>query len=248
MSSSTVDEKRAIISADDAVLSQIGAMIQQVEADPSLELEARLGQMDDSNRFHPGVTRAHMDQLIRGLDMLLHEDVAQEHIGTRDSAWEEEENYYYTHGKRALRTRVVFDAKNVRIVPHTIEKTTLQSIVLKTHVMDVRVSLAREQPVLNPPHVTATRHVRIKQRRSFQFRKSPFTLDCGMVWSGVTKTDVERCQQEIEPIFEVECELDRERLGLWTSKYGDDRCKMARSFLYKVSDMMMTTGVRFCQK
>ena len=142
-----------------------------------------------------------------------------------------------------MRTRVTFDGE--RAVPHTIEKTIVDSIVLKTHLIDVRISLAREKPVKMPPPIVDTHHMRIKQKRTFELRQSPFVIECGMVWSGVDKTSAEARQSNTEPVFEVECEVMHDTLDAWSVRHKHNNSRMARSFLYKISDMMLSTGIAF---
>lgn len=230
-----------IASAPDAVVDAIASMIRTCMSDPTYELEARLGKYAHS-KFVPGVSREHMDALVRSLEMLRADAAATGTVTSSHDTWEEEENYYFDAGKRRVRTRVTFEEVTT---PVTIEKVVVESIVLKTHLIDVRISLSREIPVPNPPAIVNTSHMRIKQRRSFAMVGRPYVIECAMIWSGQTKVEAETSQSTSEPLFEVECEFSNAPPEQWAAKYGNDTRAMATSLLYKVADIMMSTGISF---
>ena len=125
----------------------------------------------------------------------------------------------------------------------TVHKVVLDSLLLRTRVMDVRVALARETPVADPVALVPTTHVRIKQRRTFVAGRSPFAFDCSFVWSGPTRTLAEMAQVSAEPVFEVECELQPDGRAEWLRARGPRRA--ARSLLTKAANAMRSTGVFF---
>lgn len=218
-------------------------MISQCAIDPTLELEARLGRVVQG-RFCPGVTRSHMDKLVKSLVTLCASDPTS--LTAVHDTWREEENYYFEHAGVRMRTRVDFvDDKSFGIHSQTIQKTVIDSLLLKTHTVDVRIALARETKVRDPPPIVDTTHVRVKQVRRFRVERSPVWIDCTMQWNGTTRTDAERQQMTSDPCFEIECELRNTDVAAWMARHGGKGHKVARSFLFKVADIMMLTGVHF---
>ena len=236
---------RQVATASAEVLARLEAMIVEALADDTLELEARIGRVSGT-AFAPGVTRQHMDAIVRGLDLLC-EQRPDRMCAADVGQWREHEDYHFAADGRRMRTRVTYDGDAVRICADTVEKVTLRQVVLKTHVLDVRIALSRETRVERPPAVVRTSHVRIKQRRTFQAVGAPFVFDCSMVWSGETHARAERKQSEEEPTFEIECELVGKGAAAqaWRARHGARAHRMAQSLLYKVADMMMATGLEF---
>lgn len=233
----------ATISAD--ARESIGRMLARALDDPSLELEARLGQWSDGS-FLPGVSRDHMDQLVRLLD-------GCSGVEPNAMGWVEEDNYIFRHNGTRHRTRVRYDYNDLKLSSHTIVKTTLEALVLRTRVMDVRIALSQETTVASRdlPVATTTEHARIKQLRSYHVCRSPFRIDCGMVWSGTTRSDAELCQRGGAPVYEVECELapHDDARAQWKRRYtngsGYRVAALVDSFVYKLSDLMFTPGIHF---
>ena len=204
---------------------------------------ARIGTWTDG-RFVPGVTREHLGRLVQGLDA--NPAVACEQA---DGAWDESEDYHYFVDDKRLRTRVSFDAEGMRMATATVRKTTLETVVLRTHALDVRVALAEERPVDAPAVAVPTQHVRIKQRKRYRAGASPFVVDCSTVWSGRTRTAAEQLQGRADGVFEVECEFaPPPDPADWASKYPDTTTgarRLARSLVHKVAGLMMTPKVHF---
>ena len=232
-----------IANTDEETIGILMEMIQQCASNPCYELEARLGHLNDNGTFIPGVARSHMDQLIRGMDILVARETNE--MKTECDEWIEEENYYFTNNQRKMRSRVSFDAQQLRINTTTIEKTIIKSIILKSHVMDVRICLSKENVVASVPSIINTTHVRLKQRRTFTSNTSPFIVDCSIIWVGKTKTLAEKEQMSKEPLFEIECEFNNATIKEWMKKYEKNRNKMAKSFMYKIADVMLASGINF---
>ena len=232
-----------IASADEETISILLEMIEQCASNPCYELEARLGHLSDNGTFIPGVTRAHMDQLIRGMDILVAQETNE--MATECDEWVEEENYYFSVNQKKMRSRVVFDAHQLKVNTTTIEKTIIKSLILKSHVMDVRICLSKENVVTSVPSIINTTHVRIKQKRTFISNTSPFIIDCGIIWAGKTKTLAEKEQMSTEPLFEIECEFNNSMIANWKQKYEKNTQKMAKSFMYKIADIMLASGINF---
>ena len=144
-----------------------------------------------------------------------------------------------------MRSRVVFDAQKLKVNTTTIEKTIINSVILKSHVMDVKICLSKESVVTSIPSIINTTHVRIKQRKTFVSGVSPFIVDCSIIWVGKTKTLAEKEQMYKEPIFEVECEFNHSMMTDWKRKYEKHPKNMARSFMYKIADIMLASGINF---
>ena len=99
--------------------------------------------------------------------------------------WVEQEDYHYAHPDpphRKLRTRASYDGEAMRWT--TVHKSVVESVLLRTQIMDVRVALARETPVEQPVALVETTHVRIKQRRTFRAGRTPFAFDCSFGGAG----------------------------------------------------------------
>lgn len=213
--------------------------------DEDLELEVRLGKTC-RHSFRPGVTRDHMHRLVK--EMLVVDNVTPLQP---DNQWEECEDYFFLHKERRLRTRVSFE--DAALTSSTVCKTVLDSIIFTTHSCDVRVSLCREShvPPSDLPHTCTTQYVRLKQRLGFDVTSSPFRVDCSIVWSAPTRSEAERLQSGVEPVFEVECEFTPHRTPTthsWCAKYPDTEDgnrKLAASMMLKVSDLMMTSPTEF---
>ena len=48
-----------------------------------------------------------------------------------------------------------------------------------------------------------------------------------------------------DPVFELECELNNEMITEWQQKYKRNKRKMAKSFIYKIADIMLASGIHF---
>ena len=232
-----------IANADDETIDILLSMIEQCASNSCYELEARLGHLNDNGIFVPGVTRTHMDQLIRGMDILVSRETDE--MRTECDEWVEEENYYFTVNQKKMRSRVIFDAQQLKVNVETIEKTIIRSIILKSHIMDVKICLSKETSVNSAPSIINTTHVRLKQRKTFVSSVSPFIVDCCIIWVGKTKTIAEKEQMVKEPLFEIECEFNNSMIMDWKKKYVNNRSKMAKSFMYKIADIMLASGINF---
>ena len=225
----------AVASIDPTAQQRIISMLERIKEDPHLELEARIGRYVH-DRFQPGIPRGHMDSIVRFLDSC--PDVVCE-----TSQWEEEENFMFQHDGINMRTRVRFPAAGVEA--STVAKTVVESLILRTRVLDVRICLARETPVTSPPLAASTDHVRIKQVRRWIVGRSPFRIDCSTVWCGKTRTETEARQSTQNGVYEVECEFDLHRDDCqWKEAYRSP-ARLVMSLVYKMADLLMSPGVHF---
>ena len=196
----------------------------------TMELEARLGSYDTAtNSFKAGISRQKMDDIIQSM----HESS----FITGDAEWSEEQDFFYKHQGRNLRTRVQFDSNNMEIISTTIEKKNIRHLDCITSYgdNDIRISLKNELPVTqsNIPTAVNPDFVRIKQRKRFRSENSKWAFDFTMSWSGRNKDEAELSQQTNEPLFELECELvDNTIFNEKTDEY------IATSLLLKMMDFL----------
>ena len=208
-------------------------MLDDALKDPQLELEIRLG-VAKTTHFVAQVSRDHMHNLMRAIELA---DAGNE--------WTETVDYFYVAKGARVRTRVVCDSDNMRLTPTTIRKTVVDSVVLKSRVMDVRIALSREVNVSPSSTAVTTDHVRIKQVRRYESPLTPFVVECSAVWSGRTLTDAETAQNTTDPSFEVECEFVGSRAEPWVRKHKGKTRLMVTSVLYKAAAIMLSSGVCF---
>ena len=226
---------------DDSVLNKMQGLIERaIELGPGAELEIRLGLLYD-RKFTPGVTRAHMDNIIQALTS------NQTVKCLQSNNWAETEDYHFQHNRGDYRTRVSFNLERMRIESETIQKQKIDSFVIRSHNLDARVSLSFEQPIPDPPHAVNTSFVRIKQVKQYE-TASPFRIDCGIVWSGTQRSEAELKQSSEDGRFELEIELDLNCSDERKAKYPLDSKKgkrrLAKSMLLKVADLMLSPKVQ----
>ena len=196
---------------DDFTTSDSKSSISEKSSSSHLELEARLGHWNEEDRrFHPGVDRFFME---RALNMLNSFDA-----WSRVTSWSEMQDFFYTDNSgKNMRTTVFYDDQNKQIRQHHIIKKVINretALVKGSENPDIRISLAIEQEVDESlvPDVVQPNHVRIKQRKSFFYTPLAFSepiwvFDMTLSWSGDTKSDAERKQYSVPPVYEIECEL-----------------------------------------
>lgn len=228
-------------SASDEVLSRLTTALERAQKEESLELEIRIGQYRDGT-FTSGVTRSHMDRIVQALNA--NDAVCPTNPNMK---WEEVEDFFFTDASsRRLRTRVSFDNDRMCMSSTTIQKQLIDQFIIRTHALDARISLAAELAVDNVPHAVKPTFVRIKQVRQYNLKTSPFVIDCSAVWSGSKRSHAEKKQSEEDGVFELECEYlpDKTNCDKYpTTKEGRNR--LAKSFLYKIADIMLSTKVHF---
>lgn len=199
---------------------------------PEYELEARFGTIVQQ-KFVPGVSRSLMDDII---------DKMQKSSFVRgDSEWKEEQDVYYEHNGRYMRTRVQYDSNTMTVTSSTTEKVPVVPPVDCLHRvgdemggLDVRLSLKTEHIVESPPLWVNPTLVRIKQRRRFVTENELWAFDFSMTWSGRSKSEAEASQMKDDAVFEIECELiDVPRaMAQRSNEY------LALSILLKMTDFM----------
>lgn len=183
----------------------------------NVELEMRLGQMNDS--FSPGVPRTVFEQLER--DLVDTSDLCA------DPGYTEIVDYFYTLPRgRKVRTRVHFDSSTMEMRTEHVEKRMVTSFIasVSSDAGDTcRVEVSNELPVECPPQWAFINYVRVKQRRSFIDRRDGgdvWRYELSRVWSGTTRDSVEHSQHNSEPLYEVECELV-DSLGAYMDQRND---------------------------
>lgn len=175
-----------------------------------VELEVRLGSVDETGRFVAGVTREVFDQL--------EEELVDTPALQADDGYTEVVDYHYalSRGEQA-RTRVICDAQAMDMQKtHTIKQSRM-SVILRR--MDdggeapseaCRIACASEAPLTDPPGACVPTHVRIKQRRTFRDVRDGdvvWIYELSKTWSAGSRLAVEHQQHVTPPTYEVECEL-----------------------------------------
>ena len=164
-------------------------------------------------------------------------------IQVPNSEWEETEDYMYMHQGESLRTRVSFSADTLQPSVSTLHKKQIQTLTLCSHIYDIRISLALEEPKENPNILIMPQHVRFKQTKNIKSLTSPYIISCNMVWSGSTATEAEKIQASGEPIMELECEVylhsDKDYVATHSSRH------IAKSILMKSVNLMLDDHVVF---
>lgn len=210
-------------------------IVRLLRGHPGAELEARFGKVLPG-KFHPGTSRETMDVII---DMLKISSYVQ-----GEEEWKEEQDYYYSHEGRQLRTRVLYDSNLMMINSHTTEKKLIKSSTFRNvrgddKAYDLRVSLKTEEEVVPPASCNPTL-VRIKQHRRFVTENKLWAFDFSMTWSGKTKTEAETSQINDDPFFEIECELlDANVLNTRSNE------SIATSLLLKMYDLVLPEKTKY---
>jgi len=221
--------------SDDTVAA-VAALIETtlLASDEPCEFEARLGEIGGAG-FKAGVSMKQIDRMATLL-------------GTFDewstvSEWLETHTYYLPED--GLRIEVCFDDDTMSVQPTAMEKRSLGTFDLATPNPlgpDVRFAASEERLVDRAlPAVVQPTHVRIKQRRYFEYTPQryhapAFRYDLTLVWSGRTKAEAEEWQRsERPPKYEVEIELTGGRA--YVEAVGSDRA--ARSLLAKCRDLVV---------
>ena len=230
----------ACITIDSPVVEKVAALVAAASESDDLELEVRMGFIRNG-KFSPGISRPQMDNIIQALDRT----GTAVHCLQSCGQWDEIEDFYYTHDGKRLRTRVLFDSHAMAMKSVTVEKTRIDSVLIRSHSHDLRVSLSRETPVASLPHAVTTDLVRIKQLKQFTVDGSPFRIDCSTVWHGPVRSAAEAMQTTSDGVFEVELEFLPSAVD--AKKYAGPQDKvarrLARSMLFKAADLMMSPKV-----
>lgn len=180
---------------------------------------------------------------------------ASPHVDRMDAEWEETEDYFYevaadestSAPPRRLRTRVESHSASLLRPSETVHKTRLDDLVLCSHIVDMRVSLCREEAIATTslPPVVHPDLVRLKHVRRFRPAtasggiggRSPFVVTCALAWQGKDASDAEVRQRTHDPLYEIECELDCH--GPTPTRMRSDPSTVAASLLQKATDLML---------
>jgi hypothetical protein len=216
------------------------------------EIEARFGQINPATgEFIAGVSRQFMQQTIRLMDQF--EDWQQV------APWQEIVDYFYAIPKKQDtigRTSVFMDAetrelKSVHIKKHNEQKVTLQSSSEVVKLYDIRVGLNFEEVLASsilPTHTTPSL-VRIKSRKRYMYARDRsedpvWSFDITRSWSGKTRAEAEKNQQQDRTTYEIEVEcLNPIR---YQQKAKQDENYTATSLLLKAARLFDIEGNQFC--
>lgn len=241
-------------------VTQIANLIQslptlsQAEKMPNgqFEIEARMGTINPSTgEFVAGVTRQFLQQTIRLLDQF--ED------WQKVMPWQEIVDYFYPIPKKqdtTGRTSVFMDPetrelKTMHMKKHNEKKVTLQTTSDVVKLYDVRVALNFEEVLTSsvlPTH-TMPSLVRIKNRKRYMYAhdrndEPVWSFDVTRCWSGKTRAEAEKNQQEDRTTYEVEVEcLNPIR---YQQKKKQDEMYTATSLLLKVARLFDVEDHQFC--
>jgi hypothetical protein len=181
---------------DPDALQRVSEMVAQWRALPHAELEVRLGQVCGGGRFVSGVEPSTLERI---------ESLLNSNQSFVSSNWEEFHTYNYEQDGEALRTRVSFDPYAIKTVPSTVRKSTVASLLCRCGDLALRVALSTETPVTPKACVVSTEHVRVQQRRTFEWKASA-RYDLSRVWAGKTRSEAETARGHAAPTHEVEIE------------------------------------------
>jgi hypothetical protein len=193
-----------------------------------LELEARLGHVDESGAFHASVPREIIDAAVT---MVLTNSAIQ------CSDWREHHDVFWMNGETPVRTRVTFDDADLCVVPHSVRKMQLCRVTTKCgDGLAMRVTLSREQAVSHSKVTCDTEHVRIQQRRTARWSRTRsaqhvWQYDFSLTWNGRTMTMAEKERWNGQPRYELEVEL-----ASVTYLRGRSDDYVAKSLLMKLAD------------
>lgn len=167
------------------------------------ELECRLGALEDG-RFSSGVPRDTFEQLERDMSEVL----------VSDRLWNEHVDYFYLNSDgQTIRTRVTFDNRDMKMQTQHVRKEVLRSVLIARDddLSDAcRLTCAVEHPVDTPPVSVVINYVRVKQRKRFvdvRDGNEVWVFELSKTWAAGSRDAVEYQQHNVEPRYEVECEL-----------------------------------------
>lgn len=231
----------------------VEALVALIESEPTLregggliELEARLQTQEKSS-----LQKGFVERCIAGFE---------EQRFEATGPWTESVDYFFdaelprsvTEGRPSgmptplqhatVRSTMQPDIESLDVSVTSVVKTRLATATIGSAAQGMlqwKVAVSREAPVeaeMLPVIVPHTKHVRIKQRRSFSYTSERtgvvWRFDFTMSWSGVTKTEAETAQRAgAPPVYELEIELVRAHPDL-TSLY------IAESLLAKMQDFV----------
>lgn len=230
----------------------VEALVALIESAPSLrkgsliELEARLQARDSSS-----LQNSFVERCISGFE---------EQCFEATGPWTESVDYFFDaelpraviEGRSTgmatplqhatVRSTMQPDIESLNLSVTSMVKTRLATATIGSATQGMlqwKVAVSREAPVpaeMLPIIVPSTKHVRIKQRRSFIYTSERtgvvWRFDFTMSWSGTTKTKAETAQRAgAAPVYELEIELVHAHPDL-TSLY------IAESLLAKMQDFV----------
>lgn len=217
-----------------ACVDRVADLVEGWKASQDTELEIRLGNIT-SSCFTTGVTVETMDSAIAHVSTNTTDIVIDD--------WMQIHDFFYSVGTMRVRSRVCYDARNMKTVSENITKEKVKHVnfVCSDNSVDLRASLTKEIVVdaHKLPKIVNPDHVRLRQRKSVHIGKSRkdacFRIDFTMTWSGKTRDECERKQKTSLPTYEIECELvKREYCTTRSSKY------VAASLLMKATEILLS--------
>ena len=170
------------------------------------EIELRLGTMDVSGRFSPGVSSELFSHMEAEFDI--------ESFDRRDDHFEEIIDVFHGPLDACVRTRVSNNVADMRFDTEHVRKSSVWKCEFR-HVDEVaeacRLEVSSERtaaPVT--AHCSHVRHVRIKERQRFvdvRDGTDTWVYDLCKTWSGPTMQHAQASRSSDPPAYEVECEF-----------------------------------------
>ena len=200
-----------------------------------VELEAKLGTLNEKNEFEVGLNQ----------DMFCYLKTWMKSMETNDM-----HDYFFMLGSRMVRSRVEISRYDFVNKVTNMYKSRIRSVLLLPDeegcLFAAKFTLSLETPVTNElPGVVRPERVRLIQRSSHQVRKFGrlvWTYDMSDTWIDKTREKVEEKQITEEGKHEVEIELVDEG-NLYLSKHDDDY--ITDSFLIKLKELLSCTKLQF---
>ena len=211
----------------------------QLTKSADVELEVRFGSLTADGVFVAGVepsVQETAERLLGSNTQLI-----------RPSEWYEVHDFFFSHAGVEYRQRSVFDTDYLCIKRNIIIKRKLRSVVIPHALGAFRVTLSREVPVNDsrlPPAIN-TSHVRIQQRRHFDYVPSDATrclcrYEMSEVCHGATKSEAEKAHLNKKSRCELELEFCDPS---YFRRHGNLYC--AHSMLLKACDLYSVYEVDF---
>jgi hypothetical protein len=164
-----------------------------------MELEARIGKMDERNKWQNGVSRRFFNAVLAVLEPY--------GSWSQSTDWVDVHDYFYTlpSTNTVVRTSMFLNPMRVEHIAKVQHGHV--NLHIAGHPYDVRVALKGEDPVEagTLPSTASPHYVRIKKRRVFALPHWKFELT--QVWSGASRSAAEEHQAHGAPTYEIEVEF-----------------------------------------
>lgn len=143
-------------------------------------------------------------------------------------------------------TKQLLDSEVLRFRHEHLHEESMNRESLSFFAYDLKISLNREEIVPDkkiPVIVEKTEWVRIKSRKSFEYKPSHakmplWRFDISMTWSDKTISAAERRRHDKPPVYEIECELLN--VDYFLNEMESNDMQAAFTMLLKILDLFGT--------